>query len=38
MAICMAYYSLISGKPISANIGMTGELSLSGHILPIGGV
>jgi len=34
----MAYYSLISGKPIPSNIGMTGELSLTGLVLPIGGV
>ena len=38
VSICMAYYSLITGKPIPANIGMTGELSLTGHVLPIGGV
>ena len=34
----MAYYSLITGKAIPANIGMTGELSLSGKILPVGGI
>ncbi len=36
MAICLA--SLASGKPISANLAVTGEISLSGHILPIGGL
>ncbi len=33
-----ALLSMISGKPVKGKLGMTGELSLTGQVLPIGGV
>jgi len=30
--------SLISGRKVKRNLGMTGEITLRGHVLPIGGV
>jgi len=33
-----ALASLVTGKPVLANVGMTGEVTLSGKVLPIGGV
>jgi ATP-dependent Lon protease len=33
-----ALYSLAIGKPIVADTAMTGELTLSGLVMPIGGV
>jgi ATP-dependent Lon protease len=33
-----ALVSLLSGRQVKANIGMTGEVTLQGHVLPIGGV
>jgi ATP-dependent Lon protease len=33
-----ALVSLLSGRPVKANVGMTGEVTLSGRVLPIGGV
>jgi ATP-dependent Lon protease len=33
-----ALLSLIQGKPVRKKLGMTGELSLTGRVLPIGGV
>ena len=33
-----ALYSLAKQKPIIANMAMTGELSLTGLVMPIGGV
>ena len=33
-----ALLSMISGKPVVKKLGMTGELTLSGRVLPIGGV
>lgn len=31
-------YSLLSKKPVKAGVGMTGELTLSGQVLPVGGI
>jgi ATP-dependent Lon protease len=33
-----ALASLLSGRPARADVGMTGEVSLTGRVLPIGGV
>jgi ATP-dependent Lon protease len=33
-----ALASLLSGKPVRATVGMTGEVTLQGRVLPIGGV
>ena len=33
-----ALVSLISGKPIKPNIGMTGEITLRGQVMPVGGI
>jgi ATP-dependent Lon protease len=33
-----ALVSLLTGRPVKAAVGMTGEVTLSGRVLPIGGV
>ena len=33
-----ALVSLLSGRPVNPNVGMTGEITLQGQVLPIGGV
>jgi ATP-dependent Lon protease len=33
-----ALVSLLTGRPVKSVIGMTGEVTLSGRVLPIGGV
>jgi ATP-dependent Lon protease len=33
-----ALVSLFTGRPVEAEVGMTGEISLQGQVLPIGGV
>jgi len=38
VAIATAVISHITGRPVSKDIAMTGELSLSGKVLPIGGL
>ncbi len=38
VAISLAIYSTISGKKIKNTVAMTGEISLRGKILPIGGL
>jgi ATP-dependent Lon protease len=38
ITITSAFVSLATGKPISGEIGMTGEISLNGKILKIGGL
>jgi len=32
-----ALASLLSGRPVRSEVGMTGEVSLTGRVLPIGG-
>jgi ATP-dependent Lon protease len=36
--IAVALVSLLTGKPVYRNIAVTGELTLSGRILPVGGL
>jgi ATP-dependent Lon protease len=38
VTIATALISLLTGRPARRNVAMTGELTLSGRILPIGGV
>ncbi|MEF3279593.1 MAG: endopeptidase La [Elusimicrobiota bacterium] len=38
ITIATAIYSLISKKPVKRNISMTGEITLSGRVLPVGGI
>ncbi len=33
-----AFASLLSGRPVRASVGMTGEVTLQGRVLPIGGL
>jgi ATP-dependent Lon protease len=33
-----ALASLLSGRPVRSDVGMTGEVSLTGRVLPIGGL
>ncbi len=38
ITIAVALASLFMGKPLDASIGMTGEITLRGQILPVGGI
>jgi ATP-dependent Lon protease len=38
VAMTTALASLLSGRPAKASVGMTGEVTLQGRVLPIGGV
>jgi ATP-dependent Lon protease len=38
VAMATAIVSRISGRPVAGDVGMTGELTLTGQVLPIGGV
>ncbi|HZB02039.1 MAG TPA: endopeptidase La [Actinomycetota bacterium] len=38
VAMTTALASLLTGRPVRAEVGMTGEVTLQGRVLPIGGV
>lgn len=38
VAIATALVSLISGHPVRSDVGMTGEITLRGQVLPVGGI
>ena len=38
VAMVMAMASLLSGRPVRGDVGMTGEVTLRGRVLPVGGI
>ena len=38
VAMTVALSSLVSGRPVSNEVAMTGEVTLTGQVLPIGGL
>jgi len=38
VAILMAMASLLSGRPVRGDVGMTGEVTLRGRMMPVGGI
>ena len=38
VTMATALVSLISGRPVKGNISMTGEITLRGQVLPVGGI
>lgn len=38
VTMATALVSLISGSPVKPNVGMTGEITLRGQVLPVGGI
>ena len=38
IAMCSALVSSLTGNPVKAEVGMTGEITLRGEVLPIGGL
>lgn len=38
VTMATALVSLISGRPIKSNVAMTGEITLRGQVLPVGGI
>ncbi|MEM1032459.1 MAG: endopeptidase La [Myxococcota bacterium] len=38
ITMCLALYTLATGVPVARGFAMTGELNLSGQVLPVGGI
>lgn len=38
VTLATALLSLLTGRPVKANVGMTGEITLRGQVLPVGGL
>lgn len=38
LAMVMAVISLFSGRPLHSDVGLTGEVTLRGRVLPVGGI
>jgi ATP-dependent Lon protease len=38
VTMATALVSLVSGRPVRAEVGMTGEITLRGQVLPVGGI
>jgi ATP-dependent Lon protease len=38
VTMATALVSLVTGRPVRSDTAMTGELTLTGHVLPIGGL
>jgi ATP-dependent Lon protease len=38
VTMACALYSLVLGKPVKRNLAMTGELTLTGRVMPVGGI
>jgi ATP-dependent Lon protease len=38
VTMALALYSLANNKPVKKGLGMTGELTLTGRVLPVGGI
>ncbi len=38
LAMVMAVISLCSGRPVHSDVGLTGEVTLRGRVLPVGGI
>ncbi|RME05812.1 MAG: endopeptidase La, partial [Anaerolineae bacterium] len=38
VTMAVALVSLISGRPVRSDVGMTGEITLRGKVLPVGGI
>jgi ATP-dependent Lon protease len=38
ITMATALVSLVSGRPVRSDVGMTGEITLRGQVLPVGGI
>lgn len=38
ISMCTAVVSVLTGRPVSRNVAMTGEITLRGRVLPVGGL
>ena len=38
LAICIALISLLTGRPLRRTVALTGEMTLTGYVLPVGGI